>query len=154
MRYQKALWKHSDSKYPKEILSEINDEMWEVRKVEVFFDGRMFFSDGRKSTGDTILADQLMPSVEELSENPEFDVVDISKKEFEKKWIETQREFKKEILLDALTIGAILSALLTLLAFATGGNGIKDILALLVGFCIGTIGLTIVVLVASKFDVW
>ena len=36
----RALWHHSSPDYPALLYSELDDERWEVRKVEIFLDGR------------------------------------------------------------------------------------------------------------------
>ena len=91
MLYQKVLWKHSDPKYPTVLFSEIDDEMWEVRKVEVFSDGTMHFADGIRTSGDTVLSDQRLPSVYEISKDPEFEAEEISQTKFEEVWIKSQQ---------------------------------------------------------------
>ena len=94
MLYQKVLWKHSDHKYPTVLFSEIDDDMWEVRKVEVFSDGVMHFADSIRTSGDTWLSDQRMPTVDEISQDPEFEAKEIGEEEFEEVWIKTLQKHR------------------------------------------------------------
>src|SRR5258705_13531981 len=43
MQYIRVRWKHALPDEPVELLSELDSESWEVRKVEVFRDGRLGF---------------------------------------------------------------------------------------------------------------
>lgn len=64
----------------------------EVRKVEVYRDGRHDLADRSRSTGSTMLGEQLMPAVEEINEGPEFSAEAISAAEFERVWQQAVRE--------------------------------------------------------------
>ncbi|MGH3296634.1 MAG: DUF6881 domain-containing protein [Trebonia sp.] len=48
------------------------DPGFEIRKVEVYLDGRHDYADGTTSTGTTGLGLVLTPRVEELNADPEF----------------------------------------------------------------------------------
>src|SRR5262245_37022352 len=86
MRYQRVLWRHANPDYPVDLYSECDDEGWETRKVEVFADGSMTFADQQTSTGDTLLGEVPVPSIEEIARDPEFQPTTISKEEFEVVW--------------------------------------------------------------------
>lgn len=47
-------WLHSNPNYPIELLSELDNERNEVRKVEIFADGRMQFANSVAHTLDTV----------------------------------------------------------------------------------------------------
>jgi hypothetical protein len=66
MRYQKVLWHHELADEPVVLYSEI-DAGFEVRKVEVYRDGRLDYADGSASTGTTGLGQVLTPAVGELN---------------------------------------------------------------------------------------
>ena len=57
MEYLKVKWRHHHPDEPIEIYSEINQDRWEVRKVEVFRDGTSTYAFPLYHTGDTWLAE-------------------------------------------------------------------------------------------------
>jgi Domain of unknown function (DUF6881) len=84
-RYQRVLWHHDHPDEPVELYSEI-DSGFEVRKVEVYRDGRHDYADRSRSTGTTVLGEKVMPGVEEIDEDPEFSAAAITAEEFERVW--------------------------------------------------------------------
>lgn len=84
-RYQKVVWHHDHPGEPVDLYSEI-DSGFEVRKVEVYRDGRLDYADRSRSTGTTTLAEKVMPGVQEINEDPEFSAADITAEEFEQVW--------------------------------------------------------------------
>jgi hypothetical protein len=84
-RYQKVLWHHRFPARPVVVYSEI-DGGFEVRKVEVYRDGRHDYASRSRSTGTTMLGDKMALSVTEINENPEFSAMIISKKDFTRVW--------------------------------------------------------------------
>jgi hypothetical protein len=70
----------------RDLYGELDDDRWEVRKVEVSRDGRITCADGRGSSGDTVLGESPLPSVEQIAADPVFEVVAISRAEFETVW--------------------------------------------------------------------
>lgn len=86
MEYLKVLWKHSHADEPVWLYSEINNERWETRKVEVFRDGSTGYADGIEAKGGSKLSIEPLPSAAEIAEDPQFVPSVISKDEFEKVW--------------------------------------------------------------------
>ena len=86
MKYVKVRWIHSSSDEPVMLYSELNDELWELRKVEVYADGRADFANRDERSGSTKLGIEPLPSLEEIAANPEFEPVIISAEEFEAAW--------------------------------------------------------------------
>lgn len=84
-RYQKVLWHHDLPDEPVVLYSEI-ESGFEVRKVEVYRDGRHDYADRSQSTGTTMLGEKLMPDVDEIDQDPEFSAVAIVAEEFEEVW--------------------------------------------------------------------
>lgn len=84
-RYQKVVWHHDHPDEPVVLYSEV-DSGFEVRKVEVYQDGRHEYADGSRLTGTTMLGEKMMPSVEEIDEEPEFSAEAISAEDFERAW--------------------------------------------------------------------
>ena len=79
-------WLHSNSEDPIELYSELDAERNEVRKVEVFADGRAHYADANSSTGDTILGSIPIPSLAEIADDPQFVPHEIAVEEFESIW--------------------------------------------------------------------
>ena len=86
MRYLRVTWKHSFPDEPVLTYSEVDENDWEVRVVEVFPDGRKGFASPAESTGSTRLGEDPIPSVDEISAIPEFEAVEISRNDFEDVW--------------------------------------------------------------------
>ncbi len=84
-RYQKVLWHHDLPDEPVALYSEI-DSGFEVRKVEVYRDGRHDYADKSRSTGTTMLGEKMMPGVDEINQDPEFSATVIMAEEFERLW--------------------------------------------------------------------
>jgi len=86
MKYVKVRWIHTSSDQPVMLYSELNDENWELRKVEVYADGRADFADREEQSGSTKLGIEPLPPLEEIAADPEFEPVVISAEEFEAAW--------------------------------------------------------------------
>lgn len=71
-RYMKVRWIHDLADEPTVIYSEI-DQGVETRKVEVFANGHLDFASVHGSSGSTSLAEGLLPTVEDLATDPEFE---------------------------------------------------------------------------------
>ncbi|MFE4195611.1 DUF6881 domain-containing protein [Paenarthrobacter sp. NPDC056912] len=81
----RVYWHHDFEDEPVILVSEIVDRV-ETRKVEVYRNGRMDYSDGSLATGTTRLSEVLMPSVAEIADHPEFSPEVIDAKGFEDIW--------------------------------------------------------------------
>jgi hypothetical protein len=87
MQYLKVHWKHEHPDEPVLLYSELDDERYEVRKVDVFRDGALGYADNSQSHGKgTILAAVPIPSITEIGSNPEFRASTITRDEFETMW--------------------------------------------------------------------
>ncbi|MDW4910815.1 hypothetical protein RB628_37240 [Streptomyces sp. ADMS] len=86
MKYLKVVWHHDFPGEPVTLFSEIDEERYEVRKVEVYRDGRHEFASEVTSTGATMLGEIETPSIEELAEQEEFTPTEIDHQEFETVW--------------------------------------------------------------------
>jgi hypothetical protein len=86
--YIRVEWTHESPDDPITLYSELDEERWEVRKVEVFRDGRVTHAWSKGSTGTTQLGDQPTPAVAEIEANPEFSVREIGRADFESVWNE------------------------------------------------------------------
>jgi hypothetical protein len=86
MIYLKCRWKHSIPDEPTLLYSELDDERWERRKVEIFADGRARYADRHQESGDTRLGLVPVPTLADIAADPQFDPAEVSKEEFELVW--------------------------------------------------------------------
>jgi hypothetical protein len=86
MRYLRVQWIHNHPDEPVEIYSEIKEDGWEVRKIELFADGSVGYAAPSEGMGRTMLSLEPLPSLEEIASDPQFKPVEISREEFEKMW--------------------------------------------------------------------
>jgi hypothetical protein len=86
MRYLHVKWTHSSPNDPVELYSEVDDEDWEIRKVEVFRNGTIGYASASEATPSTVLGEARVPSLEEIAADPELLPRPISKEQFEKVW--------------------------------------------------------------------
>jgi len=86
MTYLKVKWIHAYDDQPVLIYSELDDERWELRKVEIFPDGRMLYADPQVEFEETGLSTMPLPSFEKIAADPVSEPEVISKAEFEKIW--------------------------------------------------------------------
>ena len=91
MRYIHVKWLHSHPDEPVELYSELDDRAWEVRKVEVFRDGRRGYASSTESICSTELGLAPEPPVEEIARDPQFLPQEISREEFERIWDSARR---------------------------------------------------------------
>jgi hypothetical protein len=85
--YERLEWIHDFEDEPRFIYSELDDERYETRKIEVFEDGRMVkVSEDHPESGSTGLAVLPAPSIEEINAEREFHAEEISAAEFEELW--------------------------------------------------------------------
>lgn len=87
MTYIRVRWTHSLPNTPVLLYSELDDQRWEVRKVEVYGDGHKGFASSAESAGDTGLGKEPIPPLTEIRSDPQFDPSEISKDEFEVVWV-------------------------------------------------------------------
>ncbi len=92
MDYIKVSWKQDNPHTPVLLYSEMDDERWEVRKVEVFPDGSFGYADRSTSRGTTFLGLEPIPTLSEIAAIPEFEPVAITKDEFEAMWLKAARQ--------------------------------------------------------------
>jgi hypothetical protein len=86
MFYFKCRWEYFSPEFPVLLYSELDDERWECRKVEIFADGRAGYADSHQEYGGTGLGLVPIPPLAEIAADPQFDPAEISKEEFELVW--------------------------------------------------------------------
>ena len=87
MRYLYIKWVHKDPGAPIHLYSEIGDDGYETRKVEVWSDGRKGFADSSEEKGGTALGFMPVPSLKEIAARPEYQPKEISVEDFQKIWL-------------------------------------------------------------------
>jgi hypothetical protein len=86
-RFLKSWWHHDLPDEPVLLYSHVDDAGMEVRKIEIYRDGRRDWADEAHATGETRLSETEIPSVEEIDDQPEFDAIEISADEFQTAWL-------------------------------------------------------------------
>jgi uncharacterized protein DUF6881 len=84
--FMRVRWHHSSVEHPVMLYSELDETRWEVRKVDLFADGRLSYADARTSTGDTRLGEAAVPLLEEIAASSELEPAEIGRAEFEEIW--------------------------------------------------------------------
>ncbi|MFE3442186.1 DUF6881 domain-containing protein [Nocardia sp. NPDC059180] len=72
---------------PVTIFSEIDEDGYENRRVEVFRDGSSDFAGGLMEGETTILNDEPIPTVSEISQRPGVTAIEITLEDFQRAWI-------------------------------------------------------------------
>lgn len=86
MKYILVKWKHLFRDEPELLYSELDEQRWEQRKVEVFPDGHMDYAEEKKSSGSTRLGLTPIPELWEIAADEQFEPTEITKDDFEKVW--------------------------------------------------------------------
>jgi hypothetical protein len=86
MIYLEVVWSHSIISEPVKLYSEIDEQLWERRKVEVYADGTAGYADAAHSTRGTKLSIEPLPSIEEIAADPQFTPREITAEDFEAVW--------------------------------------------------------------------
>ena len=87
MRYLYVKWIHKDPGAPVHLYSEIGEDDYERRKVEIYADGRKGFADGSEQAGGTTLGVMPVPSLEDIAAQPEYEPKVIDQEEFQRIWM-------------------------------------------------------------------
>lgn len=88
MDYIKVKWLHSYPDEPILLYSELDKGRWEVRKVEIFADGRIGFASATEATPSTRtkLSIEPLPTLHEIADDSQFQPTEITRDEFEEAW--------------------------------------------------------------------
>ena len=86
MNYICVKWIHSCPDDPVWLYSEIDSNRWEIRKVEIFADGRYGYASAAESGGETRLGECPVPPLTEIAADPQFEPAEITKEKFEEMW--------------------------------------------------------------------
>lgn len=84
--YIRVHWLHASLEDPVELWSELDPAREEVRKVEIWSDGRVGFASAGGEFGGTRLGEGPMPSLDDIAADPQFDPQPVTREEFESCW--------------------------------------------------------------------
>ncbi|WP_334068730.1 DUF6881 domain-containing protein [Burkholderia cepacia] len=79
-------WVHDFESEPIRLVSQLDNERYEVRKLEFFRDGRVGYADGHKSAMGTQLGKRPVPLLDEINSDAQFDARSIESTYFERLW--------------------------------------------------------------------
>jgi hypothetical protein len=82
---------HSNPNSPIWLYSELDDERFETRKVEIYADGHWGYASDTEEVNGTGLGLYAVPSLAEIASNPVFEPFEIGKEEFEDVWSERHK---------------------------------------------------------------
>ena len=96
MEYIKVEWIHKFEDEPNEIYSEMDEKRNEIRKMELFKNGKIGYATESVESGGSSLSECPLPEIEEIAQDAQFKPVCISREEFEAAWNEkvTKRDDK------------------------------------------------------------
>jgi hypothetical protein len=92
MKYLRVGWKHQHPDEPVILYSELDDSRFEVRKVEVFRDGRCGYAGPQVGSRGTKLGIVAVPELSEIAKDPQFEPLEITREEFEAAWLGVRRD--------------------------------------------------------------
>jgi hypothetical protein len=76
--------------FPVTLLSELDSDRWEMRKIEFYADGTVGYADPQTEVGGSFLGEVTVPEVAEMNSDPQFEAVEISLEEFERNWMRAE----------------------------------------------------------------
>ena len=86
MEYIDVQWSHTNQEDPFRLVSELDDQRYETRKLEFFFSGLVGYASEAGDTENTSLGTAPTPSLEEINADPQFHGVSIQRQIFESLW--------------------------------------------------------------------
>jgi hypothetical protein len=88
MEYLKVSWIHDLKDEPILLYSEIDENRFEVRKIEIYKDDSFGLAMSAYNFGGTLLGLEPLPDISEIANDSQFIPQNISKDEFEEVWLE------------------------------------------------------------------
>jgi len=86
MRYIRVHWQHDEPTEPIQVISEVDPNDWEIRKVELFADGRVGVADRDHETESTWLSIEQVPADQDIAADPQFTLESIDAETFKSIW--------------------------------------------------------------------
>ena len=103
VEYILVRWVHDFPNEPIWLVSELDDERWEMRKVEVFPDGTQGYASGHIKHGGTGLGIEPVPLLEDIAGDPQFIPTTITRAEFEAIWNRRNSTFDPKLIPPGVT---------------------------------------------------
>lgn len=85
-RYIRVKWIHSLPDEPVELWSELDPGRFELRKIEIWADGRVGYAAAKMEVGGTFLGIESVPPLDEIASDPQFRPEEITQSDFEQAW--------------------------------------------------------------------
>jgi len=85
-KYIDVLWQSGSDDEPFRLVSELDEERFEVRKLEFFNNNQVGYACENKKSLSVILGEIAVPSIENINSQSEFIAKEIAKVEFERLW--------------------------------------------------------------------
>jgi hypothetical protein len=73
---------------PVRLISELDEERFEIRKLEFFKNKKVGFASEEQNSGDAILGEIPVPSIDDINSQGEFLAKEICRSDFERFWHE------------------------------------------------------------------
>ena len=81
-----VMWNHDFDAEPVRLVSVLNQNRYEIRKLEFFRDGRVGFADEKRSMLGTQFGLLPVPALSEINADPQFEARETTMKAFEALW--------------------------------------------------------------------
>lgn len=86
--WEKVEWRQDNKDYPCLIYAELNSERFELRKIEIYPDGKNYqVSSNVKVDGPTKISVEAWPALQQIAKDEEFIISSITKQDFEVEWM-------------------------------------------------------------------
>ena len=79
-------WRHHFEEEPIRIVSELDEQRMEARKLEFYKNGRVGYADRTRTANGTTLGSEPVPALSEINADPQFLATLIPASEFEMLW--------------------------------------------------------------------
>jgi hypothetical protein len=86
MEFIDVTWRHKTESDPIRLVSELDEQRYEKRKLEFFADGRVGFASSASSSEGTMLGVEPVPPLSEINSDVQFSGSNISSADFEALW--------------------------------------------------------------------
>lgn len=88
MEFIDVTWRHNFDNEPVRLVSELDEQRYETRKLEFFLSGKVGFASSATTSEKTMLGVEPVPPISEINSNPRFSASSISAASFEALWIQ------------------------------------------------------------------
>jgi hypothetical protein len=106
MNYIDVAWISAEGTYPFRLVSELDDQAFETRKLEFFRSGTVGSASNYHATENTILGTTPVPSLAEICADPQFRGCELSSAEFELLWSQYGRPLNEHEVVEVIASGS------------------------------------------------